>query len=510
MPERKPSAPRHPVWAHSKVAQSDLRDKIVAFCAGRDVTAVPPCDQSLITEDLATNEASAVALAKASILTKEESARAAQGLIQLRELVEKGDFHLDPDLEDVHINIEQALFQLAGKVAGKLHSGRSRNDQVACDIRQFQRNRILAHLEELASTVATFLEQAEKEKNTIMPGFSHHRRAFITTYGHLLASYAEAWLRDIERGLGLFARINRCPLGAAAGFGTSWPLDRALLADLLGFEGLIENSLDAVTSRLEAEADVASWLALWMMHCSSLAQDLILFSMEEFRWIHLSDIATTGSSIMPQKRNPDFAEVIKGKTALVQGALASLLTLGKGQPSGYHRDSQYSKQVGQDVWAEVSGIPEVIRIVLTTLEPNRKRMREAVGGGFLEAAEWADAIARESGLPFREAYSAIGLAVDRARSKGHLTREGANAALAGCGIKFRVKPDLAKRLGSPEFLLAARVTQGSPNPDKVSDHVGRLEKELETVRKQISSMARHLKAKDKARREEIRRMAGMT
>jgi argininosuccinate lyase len=510
MSKQNQSGMGRPVWAHSNGGEEDTRAMIVSFCAGRDVETVPPCDEALAFDDLATNEASTLALHRAGALSDSEAAQAAQALLYLREEMEKDYFQIDTRLEDIHINIEQLLARFAGAVAGKIHSGRSRNDQVACDIRLWHRGRVLEHLFEMAETVDVFLALALAEKSTVMPGFSHHQRAFITTLGHLFAAHAEAWLRDIERGVSLLSRINRCPLGAAAGFGTSWPLDRDLLADLLGFEGLIENSLDAVTSRLEVECDMAAWLALWMTHCGALAQDLILFSMEEFRWIRFAPEATTGSSIMPQKRNPDFAEVIKGKTALVHGALASLLSLGKGQPSGYHRDSQYSKQVGQDIWGEVFQIPAVLRVVLEGMTVNRDRMADATRGGFLEAAEWADAIAQTSGLPFREVYTAIGIAVDHAREEGRLSLETVNAALAECGLDFQANAGMAERLSSPLGLASNRQTQGSPNPSLVEEHAHRLTAALQSWKADLESAKERIAAKEAERSREVLRLSQLS
>ncbi len=496
-----------PVWAHSTATRESLRKAIVDFCAGRDMAVIPPCDLALAEPDLATNEASTLELYRAGVMTVEEARAIAQALLAVRRDIETGVFQLNPELEDVHINIEEALREQAGDVAGKIHSGRSRNDQVACDIRLWQCGQILGHLEGLACVLEVLLERGLEEKKTVLPGFTHHQHAFITTLGHMLASHAESWLRDMARGLQVYERTNHCPLGAAAGFGTSWPIDRNRLASLLGFSGLVRNSLDAVSSRLEVETDVASWLAMWLTHCSSLAQDLILFSMEEFRWIRLAPEATTGSSIMPQKRNPDFAEVIRGKTAFVHGALAGLHSLGKGQPSGYHRDSQISKPLGQDIWREVQGIPPVLEAVLQTMEIDRERMRTATQGGFLEAAEWADAIAQDSQLPFRQVYRAIGMAVDNARSKGRLTRETVNAALSECGVKYRVSASLAKRFDSPEQLIAARRTTGSPNPEKVEELVHSLEQELVALRRQVEEQRVQRNRADAKRLQEIRKLA---
>ena len=468
---------------------------------------IPPCDLALAKPDLATNEASALVLYHAGVMTPSEGRAIAQALLKVRDEVEDGSFQLNPELEDIHINIEEALREQAGDVAGKIHSGRSRNDQVACDIRLWQCGQILSHLEGLACVLEVLLNRGLEEKETVLPGFTHHQHAFITTLGHLLASHAEAWLRDMERGLQVYERTNLCPLGGAAGFGTSWPIDRNRLASLLGFSGLVRNSLEAVSSRLEVETEVASWLAMWMTHCSSLAQDLILFSMEEFRWIRLAPEATTGSSIMPQKRNPDFAEVIKGKTAFVHGALSGLHSLGKGQPSGYHRDSQISKPLGQDIWREAQGIPPVLEAVLESMDIDRAKMRVATQGGFLEAAEWADAIAQESRLPFRQVYRAIGIAVDNARAKGRLSREIVNAALRECGVAYRVSASLSKRFDSPEQLIAARKTLGSPNPGKVEELIHWLQDDLSTLRKRVEECRVQRNRADAKRLQEIRKMA---
>jgi argininosuccinate lyase len=202
---------------------------------------------------------------------------------------------------------------------------------------------------------------------------------------------------------------------------------------------------------------------------------------------------------MPQKRNPDFAEVIKGKTSTVQGALISLLSLGKGQPSGYHRDSQYSKPLGQDIWREVAGVPEVIRLVFETLGIDRARMKRATEGGFLEAAEWADAIAQDSGLPFRDVYTAIGIAVDRSRKSGKLTRAVVNQSLKECGIPFQVCPKLAKTLASPETLLSRRNVKGAPNPGELRNHLARMAADLSTHQKALLKSEQRITQKEEAR-----------
>jgi len=496
------------VWAHSGGNKGDIRAHIVQFCAGRDVEQVPPSDESLLLADLATNEAALLALSQARVLSRAEAKNLAKAHIQLRSQIEAGEFRLDPSLEDVHINLEAALRDEAGEAAGKLHSGRSRNDQVACDLRQWHRDRILDHITSQGATIETFLNMAEEERSTVMPGYSHHQRAFVTTWGHLIASYAQAWLRDVERGLEVLNRVNQSPLGAAAGFGTSWRIDRELLAKLLGFEGLVENSLDAVSSRLEVETDVAAWLAIWMTHASTIAQDLILYSTEEFGWMQLAPETTTGSSIMPQKRNPDFAEVIKGKTSLVHGALSSLLSLGKGLPSGYQRDSQYSKQIGQDIWREVAEIPEVLGIVFGAMKMNRREMKEATREGFLDAAEWADAIAQNSKLPFRDVYKAIGMAVNKSRKAGRLSLPAINQALKDCSLDYKVGPKLASRFKSPEDLIGARFTVGSPNPDRVMENIENLSGELSGLMRITKSVRKQIESGNRARLTKIKELAG--
>ncbi|MCA9430858.1 MAG: argininosuccinate lyase [Candidatus Omnitrophica bacterium] len=495
-----------PVWAHGSGKVQDVRERIVSFCAGRDVAGLPACDQALVQQDIATNEAALLALSKAGILNSDEAKKLAQALIELRGDLDSDPFVLDPDLEDVHINIEQALRQKAGDCAGKLHSGRSRNDQVACDLRLWHREKILTHLGETLGLLSLWLEQGEAEKGTVMPGFTHHQRAFITTWGHLLVSYVQAWLRDIERGWGVFERTNRSPIGAAAGFGTSWPLDRELMASWLGFDSVLENSADSVSSRIEVETDIAAWLAIWMNHCSLVAQDLILFSMEEFQWVALATEVTTGSSIMPQKRNPDFAEVIKGKTSLVHGILTSLLSMAKGQPSGYHRDSQYSKPLGQDLWREIEGVPTVLETVYGSLKLDRKAMKEATKGGFLEAAEWADTISRESGLPFREVYAVIGQAVDRCRKTGTLTRVAVNATLERNGLDYRVSVPTAKQLAHPEGLLEGRVSQGSPNPNRVQEQIESMAGSVQSWERKIRKAEKAIEKKNLERGREIEKL----
>jgi argininosuccinate lyase len=300
----------------------------------------------------------------------------------------------------------------------------------------------------------------------------------VTTWGHWLCGYVQALCRDLERVAHAVAQVNRNPLGAAAAFGTSWPIDREFTAELLGFDRVDANTLDAVASRWEHEAQAANTYALAMNHLAVMAQDLILLSHPYWRFVGLADAYVTGSSIMPQKRNPDFAEVIKGKCAWLVGMTAGLLALPKGWMSGYNRDSQMAKYAMLDIVRECQPAPVILGAVFRTLTVNQAAMRAALDTGFLAATDFADATARALGIPFRAAYDLAATAVRLSGNAGRITAEAATQALREAGHDAAKVQSVLADLGDPARILSWRRHTGSPAPESVRAQVTALRAEV--------------------------------
>jgi len=372
-------------------------------------TASVEFDQRLYEYDIKGSIAHAQMLAHVEVLTQDESTQIIEGLTEIQHEIELGKFEWSIALEDVHMNIESRLTQKIGVIGKKLHTGRSRNDQIATDIRLYLRDEIEQIRTELTRLLNALANLAEAEADTIMPGFTHLQTAQPTTFGHHLLAWSEMLLRDKSRLLDCSKRMNSSPLGAAALAGTSYPIDRHYTAKLLGFENVAENSLDAVSDRdfaIEFTADAA----LLMMHLSRFSEELVLWSSAQFNFIELSDAFTTGSSIMPQKKNPDVPELVRGKTGRVYGHLTSLLTLMKSQPLAYNKDNQEDKEPLFDTVDTLKGSLRVFADMIPTIEVRRDSMRVAAKQGFSTATDLADYLVRK-GVPFRDAHEIVGKAV---------------------------------------------------------------------------------------------------
>jgi argininosuccinate lyase len=466
-----------PIWG--KHLSQDPDAVLVQFCAGRDVTPLPMADAELLPFDLWTNRAHAIMLHRQGILDRGALVAILEGLTELEEEWNSGRFVLDPAMEDVHVNVEQFLSQRKGEgVGGRLHTGRSRNDQVATDMRLFLRAACLDWGESLSALAETLLGQAEQHAETVMPGFTHMQPAMATTWGHWLSAHAQALGRDLERARLAFDLCNRSPLGAAAGFGTSWPIDRELTAELLAFERVEANTLDAIGSRWEHEWQAASAYAAAMAHLAVLAQDLILLSHPYWGLLRLDDRHVSGSSIMPQKRNPDFAEVIRGKSAWAAGMVTGLLAIPKGGMSGYNRDSQLTKYAVLDVVRECRAAPIVVKAVLERLVVNGEAMREKLGQGFLAATDLADTLARQLGLPFRGAYDLAAAAVRFSGDAGAVTEAATAQAFRAAGHPTEALRPILADLADPAHVVALRRHTGAPAPEAVRRQVAALREEL--------------------------------
>jgi argininosuccinate lyase len=372
-------------------------------------TASVGFDQRLYEYDIMGSIAHARMLAHVKVLTEEECRQIVQGLTEIQQEITDGVWQWSIALEDVHMNIETRLTEKIGLVGKKLHTGRSRNDQVATDIRLYLRQEIDMLQLELARLINGLADLAEAEAETILPGFTHLQSAQPVTFGHHLLAWCEMLLRDRDRLQDCRKRVNVMPLGAAALAGTSYPIDRLYTASLLGFEAVAENSLDAVSDRdFAIEFNAAA--ALIMMHLSRFSEELLLWSSAQFNFIELSDAFCTGSSIMPQKKNPDVPELVRGKSGRVFGHLFSLLTLMKSQPLAYNKDNQEDKEPIFDVVDTLRGCLKVYADMVPAITVKRETMRAAALNGFTTATDLADYLVRK-GIAFRDAHEIVGQAV---------------------------------------------------------------------------------------------------
>jgi argininosuccinate lyase len=372
-------------------------------------TASVDFDQRMFRQDIQGSVAHAKMLTSIGVLTKTECDDIVRGLEEIRMEIERGQFEWSVALEDVHMNIEAALTAKIGIAGKKLHTGRSRNDQVATDIRLYLRDEIDFILGEISRLQMGLVELAEKESDTIMPGFTHLQTAQPVTFGHHLLAWNEMLQRDYERMVDCRKRINVLPLGSAALAGTSYPLDRHMTAELLGFDRPSENSLDAVSDR-DFAIEFCAAASLVLTHLSRASEELILWTSAQFDFINLPDRFCTGSSIMPQKKNPDVPELVRGKTGRVNGNLISLLTLMKGQPLAYNKDNQEDKEPLFDSIDTVKGCVRAFADMVPALEAKKDSMRNAALKGFATATDLADYLVRK-GMPFRDAHEVVGKSV---------------------------------------------------------------------------------------------------
>jgi len=409
-----PATPSDPLGTKSS-AWSGRFDEPVADFVLR-YTASIGFDHRMALADIEGSLAHAAMLARQGIISTDDLAAIERGLAQIRGEIERGEFEWRLDLEDVHLNVEKRLTDLVGDAGKRLHTGRSRNDQVATDLRLWLRGEVDRIVVVVRALQRALVAQAERHAATVMPGFTHLQVAQPVTFGHHLLAYVEMFERDRERLLDARRRINRLPLGAAALAGTTFPIDRAFVAERLGFEAIAENSLDAVSDR-DFAIEFTSAAALLMMHVSRLAEELVLWMNPRFGFVRLPDRFTTGSSIMPQKKNPDVPELARGKSGRVIGHLMGLLTLMKGQPLAYNKDNQEDKEPLFDTVDTVLDTLRAFVEMVPGIEADANAMRRAASEGYSTATDLADYLVRK-GLPFREAHEAVARAVKAASSRG--------------------------------------------------------------------------------------------
>ncbi|NLL78006.1 MAG: argininosuccinate lyase [Clostridiales bacterium] len=363
-------------------------------------------DQKFFEEDIEGSIAHVVMLEKQDILTEEEKNAIVKGLTSIREDVKSGKLIITEEYEDIHSFVEANLIDRIGDAGKKLHTGRSRNDQVALDMKLYTRVEVLNVAEEIYGLLDTLLNIIEDNLDTYMPGFTHLQKAQPITLAHHMGAYFEMFKRDSLRLKDIYARMNYCPLGAGALAGTTYPLDRGYTAALMGFEGPTFNSMDSVSDR-DYVIEFLSALAVIMMHLSRFCEEIIIWNSNEYRFIEIDDTYSTGSSIMPQKKNPDIAELVRGKTGRVYGALMSILTVMKGLPLAYNKDMQEDKELTFDAIDTVKGCLALFNGMLKTIKFNKETMAVSAMNGFTNATDAADYLVNK-GVPFRDAHEIIG------------------------------------------------------------------------------------------------------
>ncbi|MFT3804206.1 MAG: argininosuccinate lyase [Burkholderiaceae bacterium] len=437
-------------------------------------TASIDFDKRLADVDIEGSLAHAEMLQAIGVLSAEDLAAIRDGMKTIREEIADGRFAWSLDLEDVHLNIEKRLTDLIGDAGKRLHTARSRNDQVATDIRLWLRDTIDQCRRQLALLQRALLDLAERHADTIMPGFTHLQVAQPITFGHHLLAYVEMFARDGERMADCRKRVNRLPLGAAALAGTTYPIDRERVARTLGFDGICENSLDAVSDR-DFAIEFCAAASVLMMHVSRLSEELIIWMSARVRFIDLADRFCTGSSIMPQKKNPDVPELARGKTGRVYGHLVALLTLMKGQPLAYNKDNQEDKE---PLFDTADTLIETLRIftdMIGGIRVEADRMRAAATEGFATATDLADYLVRK-GLPFRDSHEIVAHAVRLAGDSG---RDLADLPLTELqAFSPLIEQDVFEVL-TPEGSVASRAHRGGTAPGQVRQAIARARARLD-------------------------------
>lgn len=373
-------------------------------------------DKRLFEQDIEGSIAHVVMMEKQGILTCEEKDDIIKGLTEIRKDVEEGRLQITDEYEDIHSFVEAKLIERIGEDGKKMHTGRSRNDQVALDMRLYVRGQVIEISRCLKELLNTLLTLMEENLSTYMPGFTHLQKAQPTTLAHHMGAYFEMFKRDMQRMEDIYRRMNYCPLGAGAFAGTTYPLDRTYTASLLGFEGPTLNSMDSVADR-DYVIELLSALSTIMMHLSRFSEEIIIWNTNEYRFVEIDDGFSTGSSIMPQKKNPDIAELVRGKTGRVYGALVSILTTMKGLPLAYNKDMQEDKEVTFDAIDTVKDCLTLFQGMLATMKFQEQRMKESAVNGFTNATDAADYLVLK-GVPFRDAHGIIGRLVLHCIQKG--------------------------------------------------------------------------------------------
>lgn len=424
-------------------------------------------DQRLYQQDIMGSIAHARMLGRQGIITKDEAARLEEGLKSVLEDIKNGKIEFEVDAEDIHMNVEKILTEKVGEVGKKLHTARSRNDQVALDVRMYLKEEIRGIVGLLINLQEVILDLADKHVTTVMPGYTHLQKAQPISLSHHLMAYFQMFSRDIDRLRDCFKRTDVMPLGSGALAGTTFPIDRNFVKDELGFSSITNNSLDGVSDR-DFAIEFCGAASLIMMHLSRFSEEIILWSSHEFRFITLDDGFSTGSSIMPQKKNPDVAELVRGKTGRVYGDLMGLLTVLKGLPLAYNKDMQEDKEALFDAVDTVKKCLLVFAPMIKTMKVNDQVMRLGVTGGFINATDAADYLAAKN-IAFRQAHEIVGRMVLHCEKAGKSLEELTLEELQGFSSAFA--EDIYDKI-SPEKCMEARNVPGGPAPEAVKHAVG--------------------------------------
>lgn len=423
-------------------------------------------DQRLYKQDIQGSIAHARMLGKAGIISETEANQLIQGLVGIHEDVQAGNVEFEIGAEDIHMNVEKLLTERIGPVGKKLHTGRSRNDQVALDLRLFLKTEIDQTKSLVNQLIQTLLQLSEEHLETWMPGYTHLQKAQPITLAHHLMAYVQMFLRDLGRLKDTRKRLNVSPLGSGAMAGTTFPLDRELVALELGLDGVTLNSLDGVSDR-DFALEFLAGASILMMHLSRLCEELVIWSSGEFQFISMDDGYSTGSSIMPQKKNPDVAELVRGKTGRVYGDLVALLTVMKGLPLAYNKDMQEDKEQVFDAVDTIQKCLLVVEPMLKTMQVNRDTMAFGAKGGFTNATDLADYMAKK-GVPFREAHELVGRIVLQCSKKGIGLEDLSLSDYQELSPIF--EEDLFSSIGIEHCVRARKIT-GGPSPDTVAEGI---------------------------------------
>jgi|TARA_A200000159_G_scaffold88752_1_gene82206 argininosuccinate lyase len=431
-------------------------------------------DKRMAVQDIAGSIAHATMLAKQNIITASDAEAIKEGLLTILSEIENGTFEYSKALEDIHMNIESRLKEIIGEPAGRLHTGRSRNDQVATDFKLWTRDQCDAIIEGLTELMKALIDQADAGADTVMPGFTHLQVAQPVTWGHHMMAYVEMFARDRSRFLDARTRMNESPLGAAALAGTGFPIDRHDTAQALGFSAPSANSLDAVSDR-DFALEFLSASSICATHLSRFAEELVIWSSAQFKFVTLSDRFSTGSSIMPQKKNPDAAELIRAKVGRITGSLVGLLMVMKGLPLAYSKDMQEDKEQVFDASDSLMLALAAMTGMISDMEPNVASLETAAASGFSTATDLADWLVRDLGMPFREAHHITGALVAKAEEKGC---DLPDLSLADMQIvNERINSDVFNFLGVQNS-VASRQSYGGTAPKQVRKQIARWRKIL--------------------------------
>jgi argininosuccinate lyase len=432
-------------------------------------------DKVLAPQDIRGSKAHAAMLAETGIIAKADAREIAKGLDQVLAEIEAGTFAFSRQLEDVHMNVESRLAELVGPAAGRLHTARSRNDQVALDFRLWIRDRLDEFDTALRDLIRALASKAEEHAGTVMPGFTHLQPAQPVTFGHHLMAYVEMFARDRARFADARARLNECPLGAAALAGTSFPIDRHMTARTLGFDRPTANSLDSVADR-DFVLETLAAATITAVHLSRLAEEIVLWTTPQFGFIRLSDGLTTGSSIMPQKRNPDAAELVRAKVGRIAGAFHGLVLVMKGLPLAYSKDMQEDKEATFDALSALALAITALTRMVEDMQPNAEAMRAAASAGYSTATDLADWLVRTLKVPFREAHHVTGAIVKEAERRGLALDELPLSAMRE--IEPKITKDATSVL-SVDNSVKSRTSYGGTAPQNVRKMARAWRKRLE-------------------------------